>query len=264
MKFPHYMQTDAMTCGPTCLRIICAYHGKKYSLADLVQLSQTTREGSSFSGLSQAAEKINFRTLGVKVSFDKLVEDAPLPCIAHWNQNHFVVIYQIKHDKIYISDPAHGLLVYSKEDFMKNWVGDGKDEGVLLLLEPTPDFYTETNDVEVKPNRQSFSFLFAYLKSHRKAVFQLVIGLLAGSLLQLIFPFLTQSIIDIGVQNRDMQFIYLILFAQLMVFFGRTTIEIIRNYILMHVSSRININLVSDFFVKLMKLPISYFDTKMT
>ena len=262
--FPHYMQTDAMTCGPSCLRIVSAYYGVKYSLAELVTISQTTREGSSLLGISKAAEKIGFRTLGIKISFDKLVNEAPFPFIAHWNQNHFVVVYKIKNNIVYISDPAHGLLEYSKEEFIKSWVSDGKDEGILLLLETTPEFHVESTDKPKGNKNKSISFIFGYLKSHRKAVIQLCIGLLAGSLLQLIFPFLTQSIIDIGVQNRDINFIYLILFAQLMVFFGKTTIEIIRNYILMHVSSRINISLVSDFFVKLMKLPISYFDTKMT
>jgi ATP-binding cassette subfamily B protein len=264
MAFIHYKQPDEMACGATCLSMIAKYYGRNYSIKELLQVSGTTREGANLQGLSEAAEKIGFRTLGVKVTYDKLVEDAPLPCIAHWNQNHFVVIYKIKKNKIYIADPAHGLLVYSKEEFIKSWVSDGKDEGILLLLETTPDFFSDTFDSKIKEDKQSFRFLFGYLKPHHKAIFQLVIGLLAGSLLQLIFPFLTQSIIDIGVQNRDMRFIYLILFAQLMVFFGRTTIEIIRNYILMHISSRINISLVSDFFVKLMKLPISYFDTKMT
>src|ERR1700739_215923 len=145
-KFPHYMQTDAMTCGPTCLRIISAWYGKKYSLADLVQISHTDREGSSLLGLNNAAEKIGFKTLGAKIHFSKLEEDALLPCIAHWNQNHFVVIYKIKKDKIYISDPGHGLLVYTKEEFIKNWVSDGEDERVLLLLEPAPEFYADRTD----------------------------------------------------------------------------------------------------------------------
>lgn len=262
--FPHYLQSDEMACGATCLRMIAKFYGKNYAVKELMQASGTTREGINLLGLSQAAEKIGFRTLGVKVSLSKLIEDAPLPCIAHWNQNHFVVIYKIKKDNIYIADPGHGKLVYSKNDFIKSWVSDGKDEGILLLLETTPEFYSDKTEKQIKETKQSFSFLFNYLKAHRKSVIQLLIGLLAGSLLQLIFPFLTQSIIDIGVQNKDVTFIYLILFSQLMVFFGRITIEIIRNYILMHISSRINISLVSDFFVKLMKLPISYFDTKMT
>ncbi len=264
LKFPHYTQPDEMACGATCLRMIAKHHGKAISLPDMIQLSGTTREGANLQGLSQAAEKIGFRTLGVKVAFDKLEEDAPLPCIAHWKQNHFVVIYKLKKNTIYIADPAHGLLSYSKDEFYKYWVSDGKDEGILLLLETTPEFYKEELKPSKKETKQNFSFLYTYLFKHKKAVVQLLIGLLAGSLLQLIFPFLTQSIIDIGVQNKDITFIYLILLAQLMVFFGRTTIDIIRNYILMHISSRINISLASDFFVKLMKLPISYFDTKMT
>jgi ATP-binding cassette subfamily B protein len=144
------------------------------------------------------------------------------------------------------------------------WVSDGKDEGILLLFETTPEFYSEDKSLSNEKQKNNFSFLYSYLFKHKKAIVQLFIGLIAGSLLQLVFPFLTQSIIDIGVQNKDINFIYLILLAQLMVFFGRTTIDVIRSYILMHVSSRINISLASDFFVKLMKLPIRYFDTKMT
>ncbi|MEK6616751.1 MAG: cysteine peptidase family C39 domain-containing protein, partial [Bacteroidota bacterium] len=259
---------EAMDCGATCLRMVAKYYGKSFSLADLRQITHTTREGASLLGLSEAAEKLGFRTLGVKIPFDKLIENAPLPYIAHWNQNHFVVIYKIKKDKIFVADPGHGLLPYTKEEFLKSWKSDAH-EGIVLLLEPTPEFY---NDKEYgKPSSPSgkqgwsgFSFLFRYLFRYNKLITQLIIGLLAGSLLQLIFPFLTQSIVDIGVQNNDVGFIYLLLLAQLMVFFGRTTIEIIRSYILMHISSRINISLVSDFFVKLMKLPISYFDVKMT
>lgn len=263
-KFPHYTQTDSMTCGPTCLRIIAAYYGKKYSLEDLVKISYTNREGSSLLGLSDAAEKIGFRTLGTKISLKQLTKDLVMPCIAHWNQQHFVVIYKIRKNKIFISDPAHGLLIYNTDEFIKCWVSDGDDEGILLLFEPTPAFY-EDGFREIKESKsKGFSFIFGYLKSHRQPIIQLLIGLFGASLLQLIFPFLTQSIVDIGIANNDFTFIYLVLFAQLMVFFARTTIDIIRNYILIHVSSRVNISLVSDFFAKLMRLPISYFDSKMT
>lgn len=266
-KFPHYSQPDEMACGATCLRMIAKYYGKSLSLPEIIQLSGTTREGANLLGISEAAEKIGFRTLGVKLPFHKLQQDVPLPCIAHWNQNHFVVIYKIKNAKVCVADPAHGLLTYTKAEFIKHWVSDGKDEGILLLLETTPQFYTEHSNSSVSGSsgaNRNFSFLYTYLFRHKKAILQLFIGLIAGSLLQLIFPFLTQSIVDIGVQNKDIHFIYLILLGQLMVFFGRTTIDVIRSYILMHVSSRINISLASDFFVKLMKLPISYFDTKMT
>lgn len=261
-KFPHYKQTDEMTCGPTCLRMVTAFHGRNYQLAELVKLSNTSREGSSLSGLSEAAEKIGFRTFGVKTTLPRLRDNIPFPCIAHWNQNHFVVICKVTRKKVVVADPAHGIINYTPEEFARGWVSDGNDSGILLLLEPTPLFYKQDGVQEHK--KKTVSFLFTYLSKHKKAVVQLLIGLIAGSLLQLIFPFLTQSILDVGVQNRDIHFIYLILFAQLMVFFGRTTMDIIRSYILMHVSSRINISLISDFFVKLMKLPIAYFDSKMT
>lgn len=252
-----------MDCGPTCLRMVSKYYGKSITLQQLRSLSKTTREGSSLLGISDAAEKIGFRTLGIKVSYEKLKEDAPLPCIAHWNQNHFVVIYKIKKDTVYIADPGHGLLKYKKDEFLKSWQSD-HHEGILLLLEPTPEFSEDDTLSTDEKSKKGFSFLFRYLFKYKKLLTQLIIGLVAGSLLQLLFPFLTQSIVDIGVQHSDMHFIYLVLIAQLMLFVGRTTIEIIRSWILMHISSRINISLVSDFFVKLMKLPISFFDVKMT
>lgn len=269
MTFPIYLQPDEMDCGPTCLRMVTKHYGKNISLQDIRQLASTTREGSSLLGISEAAEKIGFRTIGVKVTYEKLLEDTPFPCIAHWNQNHFVVIYKIKRDRVFIADPGHGLLKYTKDEFLKSWKSTN-NEGILLLLEPTPEFYEEETIPSFSKEEgkgggaKGFSFLFKYLLRYKKLLVQLIIGLLAGSLLQLIFPFLTQSIVDIGVQNNDVKFIYLILFAQLMLFFGRITIEIIRSWILLHISSRINISLVSDFFVKLMKLPISFFDTKMT
>lgn len=266
LSFTHYKQSDEMDCGATCLRMISKHYGKTYSLPDLRQATQTNRQGVNLQGLANACEKIGFRTLGVKLTFDKLIEDAPLPLIAHWNQNHFVVVYKITKSIIYVADPAYGLIKYAKQEFIESWVSDGKYEGVVLLLETTPDFYEEKHihGVKHENSTKGFSFLYQYLFPHKRLIIQLLVGLGAGSLLQLIFPFLTQSIVDIGIQNRDVNFIYLILFAQLMVFFGRTTIEIIRNWILLHMSSRINISLVSDFFVKLMKLPIAYFDSKMT
>lgn len=264
MAFPLYKQPNAMDCGPTCLRMITKYYEKNISLQEIRELANTTREGSSILGISNAAEKIGFRTLCVKVTFEKMLEDVTLPCIAHWNQNHFVVIYKIGKNTVYIADPGHGLLKYTKEEFLKAWKSTA-NEGILLLLEPTPEFNIDYEHLSTEDGaKKGFSFLFKYLFRYKKLLVQLIIGLLAGSLLQLIFPFLTQSIVDIGVQNNDIKFIYLILFAQLMLFFGRTTIEIARSWILMHISSRINISLVSDFFVKLMKLPIAFFDTKMT
>lgn len=266
MKFPVYLQPDHMDCGPTCLRIIAKFYGRSISLPKLRSLAETTRAGSSLKLMADAAEKIGFRTLGVKVSLEKLQSDVILPCIVFWQQHHFVVVYKIKKDTVFVSDPAHGLIRYSKDDFLKNWIGaqatKTSSEGIVLMLEPTPDFYKL--DEEDNEPKKGFHFLYQYLFRYKSFIIQLSIGLLAGSLLQLIFPFLTQSIVDVGIQNQDVHFIYLILIAQLFLYFGKTTIDLIRGWILLHLSTRINISLVSDFFIKLMKLPIAYFDVKMT
>lgn len=301
-SFPFYHQPDQMDCGPTCLQMVAKFYGRTISLPKLRTLSETTREGSSLKNIAEAAEKIGFRSLGVKVTFQKFAEEAPLPCIVYWQQKHFVVVYkaspnpseggelnilkkllfvvkramrggslppsgELKGASVFVSDPAHGLLKYSQEEFIKNWIGNNADEhteeGIVLLLEPTPILRQAQDDNPIE-DKKSISFLFGYLSKYKKFIFQLTIGLLAGSLLQLIFPFLTQSIVDIGIQNRDINFIYLILIAQLFLFFGRISIELIRGWILLHLSTRINISLISDFFIKLMNLPIAFFDSKMT
>ncbi|MFL1896002.1 peptidase domain-containing ABC transporter [Aquimarina sp. 2-A2] len=265
-NFPFYKQPGAKDCGPTCLRIISKHYGKVIPLQTIRNLSQTTRTGSSFLGLAEGAENLGFKSVGVKTDFETFRDDVPLPSIVHWNKYHFVVVYKIKNDTVYVSDPSYGLIEYTKEEFIESWVGNNADEktqeGLTLLLDTTPKFYN--TDWEKVDGRSGFSFLAKYLFKYKKLIGQLIIGLLAGSLLQLLFPFLTQSIVDIGIQNQDINFIYLILGAQIMLFVGQISIEAIRGWILLHLSTRINISLVSDFFIKLMNLPISYFDTRMT
>lgn len=269
-KFPHFKQPDSKDCGPTCLKIIAKHFGKNFSIQDLRQSSETTREGSSLLGISEAAEKIGFKTLGVKIALTHLSE-APLPCMLHWHGNHYVVLYKIsgknaKNRLYHISDPAHGLLKYKESEFLEHWIGNQAtpetEEGIALLLETTPTFYNESYDQ--KDQDFGVSFLSRYIFKYKPFLWQLVVGLIVGSILQLIFPFLTQSIVDVGIKNQDLHFIYLILIAQLALFIGRTAIEAIRSWILLHLSTRINISLVSDFFIKLMRLPISFFDTRMT
>ena len=265
MSFPFYKQPDTKDCGPTCLKIIARHYNKVISLQQIRQLSETTREGSSLLGLGDATEKMGFRSLGVKIDLKKIAE-IPLPCIIHWNKNHFAVLYKVRKGQYYISDPAHGLINYTKEEFLKHWIGNNANEqtqeGIALLLEPTPKLYNTEFDKDKEG--LGFSFLSKYLFKYKRFLWQLVIGLIAASLLQLIFPFLTQSVVDVGIKNQDVHFIYLILFAQLALFVGRTSIEVIRSWILLHLSTRINISLVSDFFIKLMNLPIAFFDTRMT
>ncbi|MBZ4036053.1 peptidase domain-containing ABC transporter, partial [Flavobacterium sp. 17A] len=265
-KFAHYRQADHKDCGPTCLKIIAKYYGKTINIQELRDFSETTREGSNLLFLSDAAEKIGFSTLGVKLSVTR-IEEAPLPCILHWNNDHYVVLYKIKKGKYYISDPAFGLLQYNKEEFVKFWIGnnagDETKEGIALLIEATPKFFQSDFDKE-ENSGIGFRFLFKYLFQYKSFLIQLAIGLFASSLLNLIFPFLTQSIVDVGIQNQNINFIYLILFAMLFIFAGRTGLELIRSWILLHLSTRINISLISDFFIKLMNLPISFFDVRMT
>ena len=269
-KFPFYKQAESKDCGPTCIKIIAKYYGKVLNTQKLRSLSETTREGSSLLGLSDAVESIGFRSLGVKLSLEKL-EEVPLPCIIHWNKVHYVVLYKVKKDRkgnwtIYISDPAHGLITYTKEEFLRAWIGNNAtettEEGVALLVEPTPKFYSDNLDEE--DQKFGFKFISKYVFKYKKFIVQLILGLTAGSLLQLITPFLTQSIVDVGIKNQDINFVYLVLIAMLSLFIGRTLIDVLRSWILLHLSTRINISLISDFFIKLMSLPISYFDVKMT
>ncbi|GAA3952163.1 peptidase domain-containing ABC transporter [Hymenobacter algoricola] len=259
--FPHYHQYDEMDCGPTCLRIISKYYGKLLSLDYLRKISNTTRAGSSLRGISDAATQVGFDTQGARLSFEALAEEVPLPCIAHWNQHHFVIVYKIRRGKIFVSDPAHGLLTYTKEEFVKGWaVAEG--EGIVLTLSTTPAF--EELESEASSVTEGLHFISKYLLKYKLLLVQLVTGLVVSSLLQLLVPFLTQSLVDIGIQQHNLGFINLLLMGQLLLFLGKTSAELLRGHILMHLSSRININLLSDFFIKLMKLPLGYFDVKMT
>ncbi|RGT48785.1 peptidase domain-containing ABC transporter [Bacteroides intestinalis] len=262
---PHYTQHDVMDCGPTCLRMVAAYYGKRYSLEGLREKSFITREGVSMLGISEAAEKIGFRSICVQVGYEKL-QEAPLPCIIHWNQQHFVVVYKLNDRYVWVADPGAGKLKYTKEEFCNCWLSSRKNEedtGVALLLEPTPEFYTIEDEGD-EVNRRGFSFLYSYLRPYRGLVGQLLLGLLLGSMIQLMLPFLTQSVVDFGINNQNLGFIYLVLIAQLMLSFSSSAVDFIRGWILLHLGTRINIALISDFLIKLMKMPISYFDSKMT
>ncbi|MDR2684154.1 MAG: peptidase domain-containing ABC transporter [Prevotellaceae bacterium] len=260
--FPNYTQLDAMDCGATCLRIIAKYYGKTYSNQFLREKSFITREGVSMLGISDAAESIGFRTQGVKISLEQLFE-IPLPAILHWNQNHFVVLYKVKKDKFYISDPAGSKYTLKQNEFLKCWAStkqNDEDKGAALLLEPTPDFYTKSD--ENVENKKSISFFFRYLRPFKSQLAQLVLGMVVGSILALIFPFLTQSIVDYGINNNNLSFVTLVLIAQLVLFCTQTAVNFLQSWLSLHINTRISINLISDFLNKLMKLPLRFFDSK--
>ncbi|PRY35979.1 ATP-binding cassette subfamily B protein [Spirosoma oryzae] len=307
MSFPFYRQHDQMDCGPTCLRMIAKYYGRSFSAQSIRDKSQINREGVSLLGIAEAGETIGLRTLGAHATFDTLLTKVPLPCIVHWDQNHFVVVYEVKATRnwmasimggrrkisfsedsesddyelktgkgtsslsavqnsrsitIKVADPGTGLLTYSAEEFCQHWLSTRQgntDKGVVLLLEPTPAFF-ET--VEEKMTSYSFKSVGFYLITYKRLFVQLLLGVLATSGLQLLFPFLTQSIVDVGINTQNLSFIYLVLTAQLVMIAGRLSIDFIRSWILLHISSRVNLNILSDFFIKLMNLPLSFFDTK--
>jgi len=266
---PYFQQLDQMDCGPTCLKMVSKYHGKDFPIQYLRDNCFIDRQGVSIRGLSDAAEKIGMRTMAVKASFDLLKNEAPLPCIAYWQQKHFVVIYDIiegtdkKPTMVVVGDPATSLLTYTEKEFVKYWLEgtqSTEQEGFVLLLEPMPDFYKE--DPTLVENKADYKFFFRYLIPFRRYIIQLLIGLFTGSLLTLIIPFLTQALVDFGINHQDLDFVYVILIAQIMLFIGKTSLEILRSWILMHVASRVNIYIVSDFLMKLMRLPISFFEAR--
>lgn len=261
--FQFFKQRDAMQCGVACLRMICWYHGRDVSMSELSQICNPSNEGVSLLGISEAAELLGLHTVSGRISVEDLKND-PLPCILHWNQNHFVVLYKVKKKRYYIADPAKGIIKYTAQEFARHWVStqsDSKEKGIAMFLEPTPKFYEQKDDANKE--RRSFRFLFGYVKMYRSYFLQIFLGLLLGCLLQLILPFLTQGIVDVGIKNQDIGFIWLVLIGQLMLTFSRTALDFIRRWLLLHISMRINISLVSDFFIKLLKLPMSFFDTKL-
>ena len=275
-----------MDCGPTCLRMVAKFYGKSYSLQYLRSRSYITREGVSMLGISEAAENIGFRTRGYRLTWEELRDEVPLPCIVHWKQRHFVVVFAINVKKqsplsfwrgvggevkrkdgpktiIHVADPAQGLLTYTKEEFLNCWISnknDGEKEGAALLLETTPDFYRHEDE---EKGKLKFMYLLGYLRPYTKFFIQLGLGMLTGTFISAIFPFLTQSVVDYGINNSDLAFIVMVLVAQMILTFGQTANGIIRSWIMLHVTTRISISLITDFLIKLMKLPIAFFDIKM-
>lgn len=268
IKFPTYKQLDAMDCGPSCLKIIAQFYGKKFSLYSLREKCHVSRDGVSLLGISDAAEQLGFHTTAVKINFEQLYDLVPLPCIVHWEQKHFVVVYKIRKGRkgnveILVSDPSFGLMIYTREQFMRSWcqILDGTQYmGVALIIEPTPKFY----DIEGEEDHAlNYNVLFRYLRPYRRFVVQLLLAMILGSIISLLLPFLTQSVIDIGIGTSNLNFVIVILLAQVVLTMGQMFNELIRGWLMLHMATRISISLISDFLMKLMRLPISFFDAKM-
>ena len=263
-SFPVIYQHDAMQCGIACLQMVCQYYGRTYSMEAISNFCHATTEGVSMLGISEAFEALGIESVSAKVSVEKLTK-APMPCILHWSQNHFVVLYRVKKGReFYIADPAKGLVNYNSDEFCRHWIStieDGVEKGVVMFLEPTEEFYHK--DIPMRKENHSISFLMKYFRQYQGQLSLIALTLILGSLVQLVLPFLTQQIVDTGIKNRDIDFIWLILAGQLVLVVSRTAVDFLRRWLLLKVGMKINIALISDFFVKLLRLPMSFFDTKL-
>lgn len=271
-SFPLYIQLDSMDCGPTCLRMVARYYGRKYSLQYLREQSFITRLGVSMLGISDAAEHIGFRTINTRCTIKQLIQEAPLPCILHWNQNHFVVCYAIEKEfawngkrkkyKFKIADPAGEKYTLNEKEFLKCWISTrhkGQSMGTALLLEPSPDFYIFNSETNDQPEPRTLSFFSRYLFPYKSQLLQLGAGMLVSCFISFVTPFLTQSVIDQGIGNNNLNFVTLILIAQLVIALTMTTVGFIETWISLYMNTKLNISLISDFLRKLMKLPIRFF-----
>ena len=278
MAYYFLKQLDSMDCGPTCLAMVCKYFGKSVSVQTLREKTQIGKEGVNMLGISEAAEIIGFHTMAVKLGYEQLTQEASLPCILHWNQNHFVVLHKVKKkskwlggnkgDTFVLADPGEGIVTIKEEDFKKAWLSstlNGELTGIALLLEPTPLFHEQEDDKdEAKKQGLGFKNIFSYVWPYKKMLIQLLLALGTASLLQLFLPFLTQSVVDTGINTHNLHFVYVVLLAQMALFSGKLIVEFIRSWILLHISTRLNISILTDFLIKLMKLPASFFDSKKT
>jgi len=268
-KFPHIKQRDQMDCGPTCLKMITKYYGKNFSLPFLRENCYIGKQGVSLLGIATAAEKVGLRTLAVQIDIQTIIEEKPVPFIVHWNQNHFVVVYKITNKTVFVADPASQLLEYTHQEFRKAWIqaggagkegnSEGEEQGIALLIETTPDF---DNQDEVEESKASFGYLLNYLKPYKAVIFQLFLGLLGATLLSLFLPLLTQALVDTGIQQKNLSFVYVVLIAQLLFFLSKNFINLIRSWILLQLSVRLNIQIVSDFLAKMIRLPLPFFESK--
>lgn len=272
--YPFFRQLDSMDCGPSCLRMVAAYYGRRFQLADLREMCYANRNGVTMLGISDAAESIGFRCVGIKTAFERLRKHVILPCIIHWRQDHFAVVYKIrvtgKGDKmkgyVLVADPAYGMVKYSVAEFLDGWLADregGEEKGTVMMLSPTMKFY-HGEEGEGKANRYRLSHFFSYVRPHTRMFVQVMLGMLMGLLIQLIFPFLTQSMVDVGILNNDLNFIILVLVAQMVLSLSQMAVGFIQSWILLHVTTRINIALIADFITKMLRLPISFFESKKT
>lgn len=261
-RFPFEYQLDTMDCGPACLKIILKYFGKYYSLQHLRDLCGITKEGVSILDLSYGAEKTGLHTLAIKSNLEDLHKKVPMPCIIHWNNSHFIVVYKTSKTKVYVSDPAKGLLSYTYKEFINGWYKDGEELGVILAIEPMANF--RQRDLEEKTERKkTFENILGYFTPYKKSLLTILGVMVIATILQGFLPFVSKAVIDVGIQTRDVDFINIVLIANIVIILSVTLSSIIRDWLLLHIAARINIALISDYLIKLMLLPVTFFENKL-
>lgn len=264
-KFPNYRQLDGKDCGPTCIQIIAKYYGKFFSLQEIRELSSISKEGLSLYELGLTAERLGLKSIPIKATLTNLINEIPLPCIAHWGNKHYIVVYKAYKNKIYVSDPLLGLLKYTKEEFIKRWIGinnERSEKGILLLLEPT-DKFNDIKPISKTSKIYAFNYFISHLKPYKKQTTQLLLTMFVLTVIQAILPFITQSIVDTGITSKDYNFITLLLVANVILVVSVSIGNWIRQSINIHISSRIKISVLSNYIIKLLKLPLSYFENKL-
>lgn len=261
-SFPTDRQLDKMDCGPSCLKIIAKYYGKYYSLQYLRDKCGITREGVSFLDLSHAAEGIGLRTMAVKATVYDLQNIVPLPAIIHWNNSHFIVVYKVTLKKAYVSDPDKGLVNYSIAEFENKWYDSENEKGAALVLEPQADFSQREAGEKIERKKTIQNFL-GYFSPYKKNFINLFVVMLVATLMQALLPFISKAVIDVGIRTGDIHFINLVLIANVIIIVSITLSNAVRDWILLHITSRVNISIISDYLIKLMRLPVTFFENKM-
>jgi ATP-binding cassette subfamily B protein len=262
-RFPICYQLDTMDCGLACLDMIARHHGREYPRQFIREVCPHDRLGSSLSAIAHGAERLGFRTLSVKISFDDLKQKAPLPCIAFWPYGHYVVVHRIRGDRVYIADPAAGLTVYSREEFEDCWLmadDDRRDWGVILLLEPDNQYQAPAPDASFTATADLWRPLSRDLKRH---LIPVGAGILISLATQLALPFISAAVIDIGVADRNFSIVLIFIIAQLALLFSRLGVKLLQEWMLAYIGIRVDMKLVAQFLTKLTRLPMSFFDGKL-
>lgn len=260
-RFPVEYQMDSQDCGPASLKIIAKHFGKFYSLQFMRDRCGITKEGVSLLDLSTGAESIGLRTLAIKCTIDDVVNSIPFPAIVFWKESHFIVVYHSDKKHVWVSDPAKGRIKYSHEEFKRGWYQKGENRGVLLAVEPTVGF--KESEAERKQKKNSFSGILKYFLPYGRNFGLIFIIMLIVTALQGMLPFISKAVIDVGIKTSDVKFIHMVLIGNISILLSVMIFNVLRDWILLHITARVNIALISDYLIKLMKLPVTFFENKL-